>query len=126
MIDNLRRERLVFDTIYRKFERELAEQKKQMAEVIEMSNSAYEARDEAQAKVISLKEKSEKENQAYNQEIKELDRILAQDKKLKAFMAAKTFDRLDSMSTEDGQPSHHDLQKNFTGEIKVIFLSFEP
>jgi hypothetical protein len=34
----------VFDNIYRKFERELMEQKKQMAEIIEMSNSAYEAR----------------------------------------------------------------------------------
>lgn len=43
-IDSLRRERLVFDNIYRKFERELQEQKKQMAELIEMSNSSYEAR----------------------------------------------------------------------------------
>lgn len=43
-IDNLRRERLVFDNIYRKFEKELMEQKKNMAEIIEMSNSAYEAR----------------------------------------------------------------------------------
>ena len=43
-IDNLRRERLVFDTIYRKFERELMEQKKQMADIIEQSNAAYEAR----------------------------------------------------------------------------------
>lgn len=43
-IDNLRRERLVFDNIYRKFERELMEQKKAMADIIEMSNAAYEAR----------------------------------------------------------------------------------
>lgn len=43
-IDGLRRERLVFDGIYRKFERELQDQKKQMAEIIEISNSAYEAR----------------------------------------------------------------------------------
>ena len=43
-IDNLRRERLVFDNIYRKFEREVLEQKKQMADIIENSNAAYEAR----------------------------------------------------------------------------------
>jgi coiled-coil domain-containing protein 63/114 len=43
-IDSLRRERLVFDSMYRKFERELQEQKKSMAELIDMSNSAYEAR----------------------------------------------------------------------------------
>ncbi|KAJ3065393.1 Coiled-coil domain-containing protein 63, partial [Rhizoclosmatium hyalinum] len=92
-IDNLRRERLVFDNIYRKFERELMEQKKQMAEIIEMSNSAYEARDEAQAKIIVLREKADKEYQAYVQEIKELDRALEQDRKLKEFMATKVADR---------------------------------
>ncbi|KAI8929715.1 hypothetical protein BC831DRAFT_509012 [Entophlyctis helioformis] len=93
IIDNLRRERLVFDNIYHKFERELMEQKKQMAEIIEMSNAAYEARDEAQTKIIALREKAEKEYQSYIQEIKELDRTLEQDRKLKEFMATKMLDR---------------------------------
>jgi hypothetical protein len=43
-IDSLRRERIVFDTVYKKHDKELAEQKKAMADIIEMSNSAYEAR----------------------------------------------------------------------------------
>ncbi|KAI9101371.1 hypothetical protein DFS34DRAFT_468416 [Phlyctochytrium arcticum] len=93
VIDNLRRERLVFDNIYRKFERELAEQKKTMADIIEASNSAYEARDEAQARIIALREKAEKEHQAYVQEVKELDRSLEQDRRLKEFMATKVADR---------------------------------
>ncbi|KAI9017712.1 hypothetical protein BC832DRAFT_44214 [Gaertneriomyces semiglobifer] len=92
-IDNLRRERAVFDNIYRKFERELADQKKAMADIIEASNSAYEARDEAQARIIVLREKSEKEQQAYIQEVKELDRTLEQDRRLKEFMATKIADR---------------------------------
>lgn len=96
-IDNLRRERLVFDNIYRKFEKELMEQKKQMAEIIEMSNAAYEARDEAQARIIALREKAEKEHQAYVQEMKELDRALEQDRRLKDFMATKAADRMDNM-----------------------------
>ncbi|KAJ1549100.1 hypothetical protein HK405_009784 [Cladochytrium tenue] len=95
-IDNLRRERLVFDNVYRKFEKELAEQKKQMAEIIEMSNTAYEARDEAQTRIIALREKAEKEHQAYIQEMKELDRALEQDRRLKEFMATKAADRLDN------------------------------
>lgn len=95
-IDNLRRERSVFDNIYRKFERELLDQKKTMAEIIEASNSAYEARDEAQAKIIAMKEKAEKEYQAYTQEIKELDRLLEQDRKLKEFMATKSSDRAEN------------------------------
>ena len=43
-VDMLRRERAVFDTVYRKFEKELADHKKQMAEIVEFSNLAYEAR----------------------------------------------------------------------------------
>ncbi|KAJ1340425.1 hypothetical protein BSLG_004944 [Batrachochytrium salamandrivorans] len=93
VIDNLRRERLVFDNIYHKFEKDLTEQKKQMADIIETSNAAYEARDEAQTKIIALREKAEKEYQSYIQEIKEIDRTLEQDRKLKEFMAAKSLDR---------------------------------
>ncbi|KAG5457461.1 MAG: hypothetical protein BJ554DRAFT_2520, partial [Olpidium bornovanus] len=92
-IDNLRRERAVFENIRRKFEREIAEQDKRMADAIESANAAYEARDEAQAKTVALKEKAEKEKQAHMQEIKELDRFLEQDRKLKEFMATKASER---------------------------------
>ena len=47
-IDDLRRERVVFDSIYRKLEKELGEKKRQMANVIEISNNAYEHRDNYQ------------------------------------------------------------------------------
>ena len=43
-IDNLRRERVVFDEISQKLAKELQEKKKQMSNVIEVSNVAYEAR----------------------------------------------------------------------------------
>ena len=46
-IDSLRRERLVFDQIYKKLEKELEEKKREMANIIEVSNSAYEARNAA-------------------------------------------------------------------------------
>jgi hypothetical protein len=52
-IDNLRRERVVFDNIYRKLEKELHDKKKQMAAIIELSNQAYEARDQAQVLYIN-------------------------------------------------------------------------
>ncbi|TPX31783.1 hypothetical protein SmJEL517_g04959 [Synchytrium microbalum] len=93
-IDSLRRERLVFDSLHRKFERDLLEEKRRVAEVVEASNAAYEARDEAQAKIVALRERAEKEGSAYAQEIKELDRALEQDKRLKEFMAAKVAERM--------------------------------
>merc|ERR1712227_996865 len=47
-IDDLRRERVVFDNIYKKLEKELQEKKKQMANIIELSTLSYEQRDNCQ------------------------------------------------------------------------------
>lgn len=44
-INNLRRERLVYDSIYKKLEKDLQEKKKEMAGIIDICNAAYEARD---------------------------------------------------------------------------------
>ncbi|KAI9203021.1 uncharacterized protein BJ171DRAFT_158220 [Polychytrium aggregatum] len=83
-----------------------------MADIIELSNAAYEARDEAQARIILLREKAEKEYQTYFQEIKELDRALEQDRKLKDFMATKVLDRQEKAEGKDGAnkdlSSHHE------------------
>jgi chromosome segregation ATPase len=46
-INNLRRERLVFDGIYKKLEKELQDKKKDMARIIDVCNIAYESRDAA-------------------------------------------------------------------------------
>ena len=48
--------------------------------------------DEAQAKIIAWREKTEKEHQAYISEIKELDRAFEQGRRLKEFMATKIAD----------------------------------
>lgn len=45
-IENLRRERGVFDGIYKKLEEELGEKKHDMAAIIDLYNEAYEKRDE--------------------------------------------------------------------------------
>lgn len=108
-IDALRRERLVFDQIYRKYERELQDEKKRMADIIEASNSAYESRDDIQAKTNLLREKAEKEHLAYIQEIKEIDRTLDQERKLKDFMTAKMAERLSASGSQLGAASS--LQK---------------
>ncbi|OWZ24018.1 Outer Dynein Arm Docking Complex [Phytophthora megakarya] len=57
-IDNLRRERVVFDTIYRKLEREHGDKKRQMAQTIELSNQAYEQRDVAQLELRNLQDEN--------------------------------------------------------------------
>jgi len=82
-IDNLRRERVVFDGIYKKLEKELQEKKKEIASIVEMANIAYEARDQAQAEMAALKAQAEKEEAAFEAEWKELTRMIEEDRKKK-------------------------------------------
>jgi len=88
-IDGLRRERVVFDSIYKKLELELQQKKKEMANIIEQANAAYEARDQAQAQMAALKQQADKEHKEFEREWKELGRLIENDKKMKEFMKQK-------------------------------------
>ncbi|ORX61171.1 hypothetical protein BCR36DRAFT_7796 [Piromyces finnis] len=90
LIDDLRGERACFDNLSRKYEKAINEQKKKMTEVIEASTSAYEMRLEAQNRISVLKEKTEKECQAFTQEMNEINRQLEHDQKLRQFMNTKS------------------------------------
>merc|ERR1712054_336003 len=92
-IDLLRRERLVFDDIYRKLENELQQKKKEMANIIEQANAAYEARDSAQAQMAALKQQADKEHAEFEKEWTELGRLIENDKKMKEFMRQRVRNR---------------------------------
>ena len=79
-IDNLRRERVVFEAIYKKLERELHDKKKEMANVIEISNIAYEARDQAQNEMAALRAQADKEQAAFEAEWRELGKMIEVDR----------------------------------------------
>merc|ERR1712203_33302 len=99
-IDTLRRERVVFDNIYRKLENELTQKKKEMANIIEQANAAYEARDSAQAQMASLKQQADKEHAEFEKEWKELGRLIENDKRLKEFMRTKVRGTKDDKAAE--------------------------
>jgi len=88
-IDTLRRERVVFDDIYRKLENELSQKKKEMANIIEQANAAYEARDQAQAQMAQLKQQADREHVEFEKEWKELGKLIQNDKKMKEFMKTR-------------------------------------
>lgn len=92
-IDNLRRERVVFDGIYRKLEKELHDKKNKMAQIIEISNAAYEARDAAQAEMIALKAQADKEQSTFEQEWSQLGQLIEKDRKMKDFIKSKERER---------------------------------
>mmetsp|Transcript_85717 Transcript_85717/g.125444 ORF Transcript_85717/g.125444 Transcript_85717/m.125444 type:complete len:547 (+) Transcript_85717:23-1663(+) len=82
-IDHLRRERVVFDNINSKLAKELHEKKKEMALIIEQSNIAYEARDQAHSEMALLKAQADKEQSVFEVEWRELGKILERDRRLK-------------------------------------------
>lgn len=88
-IDGLRRERVVFDNIHKKLEAELQQKKKEMANIIEQANAAYEARDSAQQQMAALKQQADKEHSEFEKEWRELGRLIDNDKKMKEFMRQK-------------------------------------
>jgi len=53
-IDNLRRERVVFDNIYSKLEKDLNVKRKDMAKMIDMVSQTYQNRDKAQNRLQSM------------------------------------------------------------------------
>ncbi|XP_078335356.1 coiled-coil domain-containing protein 63-like isoform X2 [Crassostrea virginica] len=94
-IESLRVERNRFDNLYRKLDKELSNLRREKGELIEKSTQAYDARDEAQAKMILLKERADKDQQQHNAEMKELLRIIDHDRNLREFMGIKGQERVD-------------------------------
>eukprot|EP00891_Asterochloris_glomerata_P006953 jgi/Astpho2/6953/e_gw1.00107.209.1_t len=79
-IDNLRRERLVFDDIFKKLEKSLQLQKKEMAGIIHISNGAFDTREKAIAEMAVLKLQSDKEQTMCEAEWKHLTQLLDADR----------------------------------------------
>ncbi|XP_022101119.1 coiled-coil domain-containing protein 63-like [Acanthaster planci] len=99
-IEHLRRERAIYDKLYRILSKEQNELKCRITEMIEEATAAYDMRDEAQAKMSAIRERSEREQTLYGFDIKELKRIIDHDQKLKDFMAVKCQERTEMKAIE--------------------------
>lgn len=110
-IDNLRRERVVFDGIYKKLERELNEKKQKMAEIIEISNDAYAARDKAQAEMIALKTEADKEQTKFEEEWSALGQLIDDDRKARDLMKQKAREKGDSQGEDSALEEEQKLRK---------------
>nr|NP_001071888.1 DC2-related axonemal dynein intermediate chain 5 [Ciona intestinalis]BAE71136.1 DC2-related axonemal dynein intermediate chain 5 [Ciona intestinalis] len=88
-IETLRIEKGRFQIQFKKLDKSLKDLKREIGQVIEASTLAYDQRDDAHSKIFLLKEKAEKDLQLFNAEIKELQRVINHDKKVRDFMMAK-------------------------------------
>lgn len=92
-IDEYRRERIVFDVIYKKIERDLHEKKKEMTAIINDSKNAYQTRDKSLSEMASLQNHAEKERQDFEQEFKELGELIKQQQVTLEQLRLKQFER---------------------------------
>eukprot|EP00731_Ephydatia_muelleri_P014322 Em0008g42a len=112
-----------FEGIQRRHQRELADCKQRMGEIIEMSTLAYEARDEAQSKMLALKEKADKELTQYSTELKELIRVIDHDRKLKEFMRRKDHERTEAH--EEMEMTRRKREADKATEREETVMSYE-
>jgi coiled-coil domain-containing protein 63/114 len=80
-INNLRRERLMFESINSNLEKELQQLKKVMAETIQLANAAFEAKEKAIGEMNVLKVQADKEQQGFEEEWKALSAMIEEDKR---------------------------------------------
>jgi hypothetical protein len=111
-IDDLRRERIVFENIYRKMEKDLQDKKKSMAEIIEISNQAYEQRDNYQMEIAAIEQANRKENEEFEEQMLALSKLLDTDLAIPTPSSSlgqrsKTLVRLNSMNASLLSPSRN-------------------
>ena len=74
--------------------RKLNANKKTIADFTELAIQAFDQRDEAQSKIVAMRERNEKDARHFAEEMKELQRTLDHDEKLKDFLFHKSNDRV--------------------------------
>ncbi|CAB4061738.1 unnamed protein product [Lepeophtheirus salmonis] len=93
-IDHLVQERSTFNDLIGKLQKRISTNKKMVYDITEMSIQAFDQRDESQSKIAALKEKNEKDAAQCVGELKELQRNLDHDEKLKDFLFQKSNERI--------------------------------
>ncbi|XP_065190690.1 uncharacterized protein LOC135821619 [Sycon ciliatum] len=97
-IDHFKEERNTFEKVQGRLKMQLQHIQDGLSATAAVTAKTFEARDEAQAKIKTMKDKSEKEMQHFNQELRELMRSLDNTEGLKEFMALKEQERIVSIS----------------------------
>jgi chromosome segregation ATPase len=113
-IDNLRRERVVFDGIYNKLARELQRKKSEMNSLMDETNAAYSIRNTAQAEMNHLKEVADREQQHFEEEWKKLGGIIEKDRKMKDFINRQAVSRSSRPGVDPAVEEEAALRKRVT------------
>jgi chromosome segregation ATPase len=119
-IDEFRRERIVFDGIYKKLERDLHEKRNEMAAIIEDSKNAYSQRDKSQSEMSALQQHADKERAEFESEFKELGDLIKQQQIMLEQLRLKQFERtnddnVQTSTVSEERPGEHNNAINAWG-----------
>lgn len=89
-----------FLDLSKRLQTEILEGKREIDRIVEIATSHFNARDEAQHRMASLRERAERDLAMYKAEIKDVMRVLKHDQKLRDFMTTKTEDRSSILEQE--------------------------
>lgn len=110
-IDNLRKERVIYDKLYKKLQRELSQKKQQMAEIIEKAEEAYSSREQAQSQIVRLKTAAADEQAAFVEEWQQLGDTVDNDRKHKrGFPATQNAAGFDACSEPQDEEAYYKKQ----------------
>ncbi|KAJ7384302.1 hypothetical protein OS493_022940 [Desmophyllum pertusum] len=99
-INHIEGQKARFLDLSRRLQIELSEGKKEIDRISEMATAHFNARDEAQHRMASLRERADRDLAMYNVEIKDVMRVLEHDRKLREFMTTKAEDRVSILEEE--------------------------
>ena len=123
-IDHLVGERSHFNEMIAKLQKKIASDKKTISDLTELAIQAYDQRDEAQSKIQAMKEKNEKDARNYAEEMKELQRTLDHDEKLKDFLFHKITSRSERNRTRpNARPGG---SKHRADEVRALVTGWWP
>ncbi len=105
-IDSLRRERVIFENIYKRLEGELRKRREEMAKRIEDANKAYEKRDKAQEETNRLMQEAAKNKENIEKMMEELKGEFQKENQVSMLQSRKGDDKGDdrmggTMRSED-------------------------
>ncbi|CAD5119005.1 DgyrCDS7660 [Dimorphilus gyrociliatus] len=124
-IDNLQKKRKNYETIYTKLFNELEDCRSKMIEDMEESKIAFEQRDEYRVKIAALKERFEKDRYNHETELKDLQRIILHDEKMKNFMLTKNNDRESLKSIEEAKRKIQTAESEPMKNERELIQSYE-
>ena len=114
-LDEYRKERIVFDNIYKKLELDLYQKKKQMTAIIDDSKNAYQTRDKSQLEMRNLNSQSDKERTEFEAEFKELGDLIKQQQVMLEQLRLRQFERVNEenvVATQENEENGGDAANN--------------